>query len=86
MWEVVGLSLFEVFDVPLVPELAHIDFGSLLGGVSGHVVSDQFPQLFDLEFVDAVFLLFFLQDQQFLLFLKLLLFELEVDCSYLLLP
>lgn len=74
-----------MFDVALVPELAHIDLLPPLG-LGSHVESNQLPQLFNFEFVQPVLLFLFLQNHKLLLFLQLLLLKLKVDRSYLFLP
>ena len=67
-------------------ELAHVWLRSLSRGLSSDIVPHQLSQLLDLKLVNAIFFLFLLQNQQLLLLFQLLLFIVQVYCSYFLLP
>ena len=79
-------SLLQVLDVALMAELAHVWLGGLPEGFSSNIVPHQLPQLLDLQLIDAVLLLFLLQNQQLLLLLQLLLLVIQINSPDLLLP
>lgn len=71
----------QILDIPFVSELAHVDvFGfDSTGFFFSDIMSDEFSELFDFEFVEFKLTLLFLKNEEFFFLLEFFLRVLSVD-------